>query len=124
MPWGHDTRYIFQLKTTLISQIPYLGIGFARNSINLSEAASYTSAGVLAGKSNLGSGSETGILLSAGLNYKVNDRTKLFTELRYTEASYDMAGDSIAYSFDVEGSSMIFGFSRTFDASPLSSLFE
>jgi len=98
---------------------PYLGIGFASNSINLSEAVAYNSAGALVGKSNLGSDSEVGIFLSAGLNYKVNDRTKLFTELRYTEASYDMTTEGTAYRFDVEGSSMMFGFSRTFDASPL-----
>ena len=93
---------------------PYLGIGFARNSINLSEAVSYTGAGVLAGKSNLGSGAEVGLLLSAGLNYKINDRTKFFTELHYTKASYDMTTEGTAYRFDVEGSSMMLGASRSF----------
>ena len=98
---------------------PYLGIGFARNSINLSEAAAYNSAGALVGKSNLDSGAELGLLLSAGLNFKINDRMKFFGEYNYTEASYDMTSEGVAYGFETHGSSMMFGVSRTFDASPL-----
>jgi len=93
---------------------PYLGIGFARNFINLSEGASYTDAGALVGKSNLESGAEVGLLLSAGLNYKINDRTKFYTELHYTESSYDMTTEGVAYKFDIEGSSMMFGASHSF----------
>ena len=93
---------------------PYLGIGFASNSINLSEGAGYDGAGTLVGKTNLGSDSQVGFFLSAGLNYKINDRMKFFGEYNYTEASYDMTTEGVAYKFDVEGSSMMFGVSHSF----------
>ena len=115
-PTKEQTKELYNsLELSFLPLIePYLGIGFARNSINLSEAASYTGAGALAGKSNLGSGTEVGILLSLGLNHKINDRVKFFGEYKYTESSYDMTTETVNYEFDVEDFSLMFGASYSF----------
>ena len=94
---------------------PFLGIGLGLNLVDLGEASTFNAAGVLQTSTNLGSDTSVGILISAGLNYKLTDKIKAYGEYKYTDSSYELNGsDGVTYEFDSGDSSLMFGIAYGF----------
>ena len=72
-------------------------------------------AGVEQTSTNLESDTSVGILISAGLNYKISDRLKAYGEYKYTDSSFELNGsDGVTYEFDSGDSSLMFGIAYSF----------
>lgn len=93
---------------------PYLGLGIGVNMISLGEATAFSAAGVKSGAVNLGSDTDVGFLLSAGLNYEITDHIKAYGEYKYTQSNFDSTTGGVKYDFDVENSSLMFGAAYNF----------
>jgi len=94
---------------------PSLGVGFGVNTIDLADASTFTTAGAAVGSTNLGSDTQIGFLISAGLKYKINDKIKAYGEYKFTESSFEVTGaDTNTYKFDVGDSNLMFGLSYSF----------
>ena len=95
---------------------PYLGLGVAINNISLGRGTAYNAAGaeLAGGVENLGSDTSTGFLLSAGLNYKINNHLKAYGEYKYTDVSFEDTTNGTKYDFDLDASSLMFGVSYHF----------
>ena len=66
------------------------------------------------GVENLGSDTSAGFLLSAGLNYKINNHLKAYGEYKYTDVSFEDTTSGTKYDFDLDTSSLMFGVSYHF----------
>ena len=94
---------------------PFLGIGFGVDLVDLGEATTFNTAGVLQSSTNLESDTSVGILISAGLNYELTDKIKAYGEYKYTDSSYELNGsDGATYEFDAGDSSLMFGVAYSF----------
>jgi opacity protein-like surface antigen len=103
-----------QSKNYLTLQ-PFLGLGFGVNTIDLGEASTFTTAGAALRSTNLDSDTNLGILVSAGLNYKIYDHLKAYGELKYTDSSFESKGsDGVTYKYDAGDSNLMFGFAYNF----------
>ena len=94
---------------------PFLGVGLGINSVDLGQATTFNTAGVEQTSTNLESDTSVGILISAGLNYKISDKLKAYGEYKYTDSSYELNGsDGATYEFDAGDSSLMFGVAYSF----------
>ena len=99
----------------LLNLQPYFGLGFGVNIIDLGDASTFTTAGAAFSSTNLESDTSVGILVSAGLNYKIYDHLKAYGELKYTDSSFESKGsDGVKYEFDAGDSNLMFGFAYNF----------
>jgi opacity protein-like surface antigen len=71
----------------LLNLQPFFGLGFGVNTVDLGEGSTFTTAGVANGSTSLESDTIVGILVSAGLNYKITSNLKAYGEYKYTESS-------------------------------------
>ena len=103
-----------QSKNYLTLQ-PFFGLGFGVNTIDLGDASTFTTAGAAFGSTNLESDTNVGILVSAGLNYKIYDHLKAYGEFKYTDSSFESKGsDGVTYEYDTGDSNLMFGVSYNF----------
>ena len=99
----------------LLNLQPYFGLGFGVNIIDLGEASTFTAAGAANGSTNLESDTNVGILVSAGLNYKIYDNLKAYGEYKYTDGSFESKGsDGVTYEYDAGDSNLMFGVAYNF----------
>jgi len=99
----------------LLNLQPYFGLGFGVNIIDLGEASTFTTAGAAVGSTNLESDTNVGILVSAGLNYKICDNLKAYGEYKYTDGNFEAQGsDGNTYNYDVGDSNLMFGVAYNF----------
>jgi opacity protein-like surface antigen len=99
----------------LLNLQPYVGLGFGVNIIDLGEASTFTTAGAANGSTNLESDTDVGILVSAGLNYKISDNLKAYGEYKYTDGSFESKGsDGVTYEYDAGDSNLMFGVAYNF----------
>ena len=96
---------------------PVLGLGFAVNHIDVDRGIVFSTAGTEIGRTASGdSDTDIGILVSAGLNYKVSDSISAYGEYKYTEMSFELDGmdEGVNYSGDIQGSEILFGLAYSF----------
>ena len=93
---------------------PYLGLGLGINAINLSEGRTFDVGGAFNDAVNLDSVVTVGFLLSAGLNYKITDSIKAYSEYKYVESSFGMTTEDVKYEFDLNDHSLLFGLAYGF----------
>ena len=99
----------------LLNLQPYFGLGFGVNIIDLGEASTFTAAGAANGSTNLESDTNVGILVSAGLNYKIFDNLKAYGEYKYTDGNFEHKGsDDVTYKYDASESNLMFGVAYDF----------
>ena len=99
----------------LLNFQPYFGLGFGVNTIDLGDASTFTTAGVANSSTNLESDTSVGILVSAGLNYKISDNINAYGEYKYTDGSFESKGsDDVTYNYDVGDSNLMFGVAYDF----------
>ena len=99
----------------LLNLQPYVGLGFGVNIIDLGDASTFTTAGVANSSTNIESDTSVGILVSAGLNYKISDNLKAYGEYKYTESSFEADGsDGVKYEYDAGDSNLMFGVAYNF----------
>jgi opacity protein-like surface antigen len=103
-----------QSKNYLTLQ-PFFGLGFGINTMDLGDASTFTTAGATFGSTNLKSDTNVGILVSAGLNYKIYDHLKAYGEFKHTDSSFASKGsDGLTYEYDAGDSNLMLGFSYNF----------
>ncbi len=95
---------------------PYLGLGFSVNVLDVNKISVYSTAGAFIAETSGESNTSIGPLISAGLNYIINDRVKLYSEYKYKHSNfeYDELDGIVKYEFDGEESSLLFGASYSF----------
>ena len=93
---------------------PYLGLGLGVNIVSLGEGTAYSAAGVKSGAENLGSDTDVGFLLSAGLNYEITDHIKAYGEYKYTQSNFESTTGGVKYEYDVDGSTLMLGAAYNF----------
>jgi opacity protein-like surface antigen len=94
---------------------PFLGIGLGVNRVDLGDTTTLTESGAFNSETNLGSDTSIGVLMSAGLNYKLTRKVKVYGEYKYTSSSYNLrAADEVDYELDIADSSLVFGASYSF----------
>jgi opacity protein-like surface antigen len=99
----------------LLNLQPYFGLGFGVNIIDLGDASTFTTAGAAFSSTNLESDTNVGILVSAGLNYKISDNINAYGEYKYTDGSFESKGsDDVTYKYDAGGSNLTFGVAYDF----------
>ena len=98
-------------KTEYAGIQPYAGVGFAINVLDVNKVSVFTTAGALIAETTGESNTSVGLLVSAGLNYILNDRIKLYSEYKYKSSNfeYDSLDGTVKYEFDAEESSLLFG---------------
>ena len=94
----------------------YLGLGFSVNVLDVNKISVYSTAGAFIAETSGESNTSIGPLISAGLNYIINDRVKLYSEYKYKHSNfeYDELDGIVKYEFDGEESSLLFGASYRF----------
>ena len=93
---------------------PYLGLGIGINQVSLGTARVYTAAGVETDSANLGSDTNVGFLLSAGLNYDITDHIKAYSEYKFTQGEFEATTADVKYALDYDASSLMFGLAYGF----------
>ena len=84
--------------------------------LDVGKVTIYDTAGALIAETSSEDNTSVGLLISAGLNYILNDRVKLYSEYKYKgfNPEYDTLDGAVKYEFDVETSSFHFGASYSF----------
>ena len=95
---------------------PYAGAGFSINVLDINKVSIYDTAGASIADTSGDSNTSVGLLVSAGLNYILNDRIKLYSEYKYKDLNfdYDALDSNVTYGFDTAESSVAFGLTYSF----------
>jgi len=95
---------------------PYAGLGFSVNVLDVNKIAIHSTAGALIAETSGESNTSVGLLISAGLNYILTDRIKLYSEYKYKDSNfeYDALDGAVKYEFDGQESSLLFGATYSF----------
>ena len=95
---------------------PYFGVGVAINNISLGRATAFNTAGaeLAGGAANLGSDTSLGLLLSAGLNYDIDEHISAYGEYKFTQIDFEDTTGGSKYDFELDVSSLMFGIAYNF----------
>ncbi|MFQ5481312.1 MAG: outer membrane protein [Nitrospinaceae bacterium] len=94
---------------------PYLGAGLGVNAIDIKNARTFNSAGVLLGQSPQDSDVDTGFLGQAGINYYVTPRLRAYVEYKYSGAHFTLErlAQGVRTQLDYTDHTIVLGMSFT-----------